>query len=638
VTMNENSDRMRGELDTVYRQLEQTASRLILVNQAGELTARSHDVAEIARELLASILDSVFAERGLTLLYSPDGTTFEVISSQGVSAEELEAFKGSEAESTALWIASLREAPVTRTAVEEAEEWEGGLPHPTFAVYVPLIIMEELIGAIAVGDKTTGEAYDPAELSFLANLGHHAAVALSHARLHTQLEKRLRDLDTLLKISHEITSTLDLDRILKTVVTMASALAALRVCAIGIQRRGSLGLDATGGEKPDRQERETLERLLQFVALAGTEVSATRRDLPEGESGSLLKQYFEETGAHSFWGIPLKDEQGVLGAYCQTQMAGLPATEELELLRIMANQATVAIRNAELYNQVPFIGFLEPLLEKRRRLWAAGRKRIRSITLGIAVLLVLLLVIPAPYRTSGVAAVFPGQRLELRSPISGVVEEVYAAEGSVVGPDSPVGRVRSLDLELEYRDVQSALERARREEAAANARGDQSAAHLAGINRAALAEQATLLERQLAAARIASPFPAVVLTPHLEERRGDYLASGDVFCEVGTLNDLRVEIALPEKDWYAVKLGQRVRMKFYAYAERTFEGRVDILAPAALNTQQGERVLIVTARIAAPEGVRPGMTGVARVYLGSHSLLWHIWRPFSRFFGLRWWG
>jgi hypothetical protein len=65
---------------------------------------------------------------------------------------------------------------------------------------------------------------------------------------------------------------------------------------------------------------------------------------------------------------------------------------------------------------------------------------------------------------------------------------------------------------------------------------------------------------------------------------------------------------------------------------------VDILAPAALNTQQGERVLIVTSRIAAPEGVRPGMTGVARVYLGTHSLLWHIVRPFSRFLGLRWWG
>jgi GAF domain-containing protein len=532
----------------------------------------------------------------------------------------------------------LREAPIARATVEEAEEWEGGLPHPAFAVYVPLIIMEDLIGAIVVGNKTTGEAYDPSELSFLANLGHHAAVALSHARLYAQLEKRLRDLDTLLKISHEITSTLDLDRILKTVVTMASALADLRVCAIGIQRRGSLGLDATGGEKPDRKERETLERLLQFVALAGTEVSATRKELPEGESGSLLKQYFEETGAHSLWGIPLKDEQGVLGAYCQAQMAGLPAAEDTELLRIMANQATVAIRNAELYNQVPFIGFLEPLLEKRRRIWAAGRQRIRSIALGAAALLVVLLVIRAPYRTSGVSAVFPGQRLELRSPISGVVEEVFASEGAIVGPYAPVGRVRNLDLELKYRDVQSALERARREESAANARGDVSAAHLAGIDRAALTEQQALLEKQLAAARITPPFPAVVLTPHLEERRGDYLASGDVFCEVGTLDDLRVEIALPEKDWHAVELGQRVRMKFYAYAERTFEGRVDILAPAALNTQQGERVLIVTSRIAAPEGVRPGMTGVARVYLGTHSLLWHIVRPFSRFLGLRWWG
>jgi len=86
-----------------------------------------------------------------------------------------------------------------------------------------------------------------------------------------------------------------------------------------------------------------------------------------------------------------------------------------------------------------------------------------------------------------------------------------------------------------------------------------------------------------------------------------------------------------------VRLGQRTKMKFYAYAERTFEGRVDILAPAALNRLDGKRVLIATVRISAPGGVRPGMNGVGKVYLGRRSLLWFVARPFVRFVALRLW-
>jgi GAF domain-containing protein len=115
---------------------------------------------------------------------------------------------------------------------------------------------------------------------------------------------------------------------------------------------------------------------MEYVALAETEVSVAVGDLPEDEGGrDLFRDYFEETETRGFWGIPLKDEQGTLGAFCVVRERGLPSSEECELLRIMANQTTVALRNAELYHQVPFISFLEPVLEKRRKLWAMGRHR-----------------------------------------------------------------------------------------------------------------------------------------------------------------------------------------------------------------------------------------------------------------------
>jgi len=502
---------------------------------------------------------------------------------------------------------------------------------------MPLLIEDELVGALVVGDKSTGEEFDSGELSFLANLGHHAAVALNHATLYNHLEKKLRDLDTLLTISQEITSTLDLDRILKTITTMASALSDLEYCAIGLTRGGQFTIDSIGGTAPSKQEQESLRRLMEFVSLAKTEISATAAELPEGDGRDLFREHFENTETGGFWGLPLKDDQGVMGTYCQLRARGTPDESEQELLRILGNQASVAIRNAELYNQVPLIGFLEPLLEKRRKLWEAGRQKWRKAAIWTVAVGALLLLVRLPYRTGGDAAVFPGQRLQLRTPVAGIVDEVTALEGEFVGPGRPAGRILSLATEMEYRDLQNELERARREEAAARARGDLYTAQLAGTDREALTAQLTLLSRELEAATIAPPFPAVILTPHVEERKGDYLASGDVFCEVGTLDSLRIEIALPEKDWHAVELGQPVKMKFYAYAERTFAGEVDILAPAALQRKDDKRVLIATVRIPAPTGVRPGMTGVGKVRLGRRSLLWFVARPFVRFVSLRLW-
>ena len=637
--MANNSENMRQELDEAYRQLEQTASRLLLINQAGMLTTSTHDTRVIAEELLVSILDSVFAQQGVVISYALGGEVFNVLASRGLEPVHISAFEESEAEATALWIASLRKGPVTRADILSAEEWEADLPEPAFAIYLPLIIEEELTGALVVGDKTSGEPFDPGEMSFLSNLGHHAAVAISHANLYSQLEKRLRDLDTLLKISQEITSTLDLDRIIKTMVTMASALAELKYCAIGLYKAGALKVDAVGGEKADKEDKESLLRLMEYVALAETEVATSVADLPEGEGQNLFREYFDSTDARSFWGLPLKDDQGMVGVFCMVRTTRLPTVEEQELLRILTNQATVAIRNAELYQQVPFISFLEPLLEKRRRILEMGRGRWRRIASVSAAVLIISLLIRLPHRTGGSASVLPGASLALRSPLTGVVDTVFVEEGSEVGPEDPVCRIHSLEYELRYLEVEGELDRARKEEADAWARGDDYAARLAAGDRLTLKNERDALRRELNAAELLAPsFRSIVLTPHLKEKQGRRVASGQVFCEVGTLDRLRVEIALPERDWQQVEIGQPVKLKFYHSVETTLEARVEALSPTARIADDGKRVMVVTTVLEDfPEGLSPMMTGVGKVNLGTRSLLWHITRPFGRFIARRWW-
>ena len=47
----------------------------------------------------------------------------------------------------------------------------------------------------------------------------------------------------------------------------------------------------------------------------------------------------------------------------------------MEILSVLANQVTVAMRNARLYQDVPLVRIWEPLAEKRRKVLAAAHGR-----------------------------------------------------------------------------------------------------------------------------------------------------------------------------------------------------------------------------------------------------------------------
>ena len=49
------------------------------------------------------------------------------------------------------------------------------------------------------------------------------------------------------------------------------------------------------------------------------------------------------------------------------------------MIKILAGQATVAIRNALLYREVPLIGLLEPLVQRKRALLGTSAEAARQL-------------------------------------------------------------------------------------------------------------------------------------------------------------------------------------------------------------------------------------------------------------------
>jgi len=77
---------------------------------------------------------------------------------------------------------------------EEMEKREIGL-------FLPLLIEEELIGVIVLGDKLSGEAYTVQDLNLLTTLTPQASIAFNNALSYSEIEKRKADLEKFYKLT-----------------------------------------------------------------------------------------------------------------------------------------------------------------------------------------------------------------------------------------------------------------------------------------------------------------------------------------------------------------------------------------------------------------------------------------------------
>ncbi len=490
---------------------------------------------------------------------------------------------------------------------------------------VPLLEHEKLVGVVEAINRLDGVPFDEDDEFLLTNICETASNALHNASL-LQAERKVEILQTLVQISGEITSTLNLDRVLQAVVNGPSAVIPHERSAIALEQRGRLQLKAISGMEqinPDAPDVDRLNRILQwasmlndelFVSQTGDEINATREETKE-----KFLRYFADSGMRAFYAIPLLDEEGRLGILSfESNDPEFLTDAHLEMIKVLAGQATVALRNASLYQEVPFIGVLEPLLQRKARFMALPRRK-RAAIAGLAAAAVLVLAaVPMPMRVDGSAVVAPVRRAQIQPEVDGVVRNVYVHEGDSVEQGAVVA-----DLEdWEYRGAlsaaqakyQSALSEANR--ALATNDGEQ-----AGIQRVAAqywAAEVQRLQERLEKTRLRSPIRGRVLTPHPENFVGRKLSAGDDFAEVADSSQAVIDVAIDETDLPLVRSGTGAAVKLESYPQKTFRGTVGVVSPQG-QIEQDDRVFYARVNVPNAEGLmRPGMQGRGKVSVGWH--------------------
>jgi len=530
--------------------------------------------------------------------------------------------------------------------VHQVDEATGFATHSMVAA--PLVAKGEVLGVLQLLNRRSGTGrFDEGDRDLLEALGSTAGLALHNARL-LDAEKRARDLRALLGISREINATLEVDRLVMSVVNLASQAIAYDRAVIALDEAGEPRIAAISGEEnvdAKAEDTRALSRLITWLLERGGTTSVEDVDGEDEEAQAVraaFAPYLQERGVRSLCLVPLKDEEGRLGAfYMESSSPAFLGESGLEATELLANQVSVALRNAELYSQTPFIGFLQPIAEWRGRLEGMSGRRLLA-RYGIPALAVLAVVLfPWKQRTAAERAeLLPAGRMPLRATVGGLVTQVLVDEGDALEEGQVLAVLRDDALEIQLRETEAEAASAERAAAAARARGDESAARVAGISASELAGRVRLLSDQLDRTRLRAPVSGVVLTMRPWERVGEWLDAGETFVLLGRTDELELEARIPQRHIDRVRPGQEVRLKVEARPEHTFVARVTEIAPQAEPSEDGvsEPTFVVRARIDNDAGLlRPGLQARAKIVGDRRPLGWIVIRPLVEWMQLRFW-
>jgi RND family efflux transporter MFP subunit len=487
----------------------------------------------------------------------------------------------------------------------------------------PLLKDDRVLGVIEVVNKLEGTPFDEDDLFLLASVGEQAAIALSNANL-LEAERKVHELDALLAISKEITSTLDLDRVLTTVVHQAATVVPFDRCAIGLFDRGQFVLGAVSGEAevPRTREMGQLREALEAVASQSQAVSADRHEggwevnVPDGKEE--LTRFLEAQGCGGFYALPLRDEQGTVGVLALlSNEADFLSENHLEVLSILANQTTVAIRNARLYQEVPLINVWKPLLEKKQKLLAVPFGRWLEWGWKVGLVVLALVVVPWKLRIEAGATVVPAGRRVVSAEVEGVIKRVPVHEGEQVAEGTVLAELDDTDNRLRLGQAQTDWALARRDLQDAGALGQLGAAAQARLQMEIAQEEVGLFHQKVELAQLRSPIAGVIVTPKVEEKVGKLLTRGEEFCELVEPFQMAVEMNVPETDEALIRPPAPVALKLNSFPTRTFRGTVERMGAQTVSAA-GEQFFIVRALFPNPNGAaRTGMVGQAKITAAS---------------------
>jgi len=242
---------------------------------------------------------------------------------------------------------------------------------------IPMLRGDELLGVIIIYRHEV-RPFTDSQIALLETFADQAAIAIENSRLLSELKRSVDELTALGEVGRALSSTLDLETVLQTIVTRANQLTGTAGCTIWEydEAREEFRLRASHyADAADATVLQALGRVTTMRKGQGVTTHVVERRQPvqirdiaaEGAYESPIRQPLIEAGHRALLGVPLLSEDEVIGVLAVTRKT--PGEFEPEIVRLLstfATQSALAIQNARLFLEIE---------DKSRQLEAASQHK-----------------------------------------------------------------------------------------------------------------------------------------------------------------------------------------------------------------------------------------------------------------------
>src|SRR6266536_2030902 len=337
-----------------WRTSERDHDRLLALHRVSTLVAGQRRTEDVLREALVGAVSLVRADGGAFYRWDSDRNVLHPDQTVRLHAAsvpiELEAGEGV----AGLVFSSQSSIVENEYQVSElarpASQWTG----LQAVVAVPVSHGSRRFGVLAICTYDGATAFDEQDAQLLELFAAQVAVALDNAELNALLEDRLERIRTLNRLARLVSTSLDLDDVLRQIARAAVELAGARFASFWLADEGTRTLRLGAASDDALAADARLSRLAFGEGLTGL-VAETRRSLivddvfADGRVG--VQDWWRRHQLKSCWIIPILLDGvllAVLGLAGRDDLHLDPA--ESELMESFLTQAAVAIRNASLYS------------------------------------------------------------------------------------------------------------------------------------------------------------------------------------------------------------------------------------------------------------------------------------------------
>ncbi|MBI2206648.1 MAG: GAF domain-containing protein [Candidatus Rokubacteria bacterium] len=234
------------------------------------------------------------------------------------------------------------------------------------ALFVPMLRQGQVVGEITLMHRETA-GFNDTHVALLETFADQAVIAIENVRLFTELQQRTRqltrsvdELTALGEVSRAVSSTLDLETVLTTIVTRANELC-------GTDGAGIYEFDVTAGAFRLRATKNFSDELIEASRTAPLRhgegimgrLAETRQPMQipditvEGAYQSRVRDILIRNGYRALLSVPLLRDEDLIGALTVgRQTAGEFPAGIVDLLRTFASQSSLAIQNARLFHEL----------------------------------------------------------------------------------------------------------------------------------------------------------------------------------------------------------------------------------------------------------------------------------------------